>query len=294
MDEIIDEVEKVSLDDILNYQSGRKEKTSRPPAQESNDNLESDTETLGEDPSRQGVFAAAEAAASTEKEKPGKESTSNAGASDPSRSALLQARFVANVIDMGASKGLQAVAKHETSKPFKAEKEDQDELIDQIAIYIEQTGSQLSPIAMIVLLIVMIYVTKIPQALQLRKINTRRQRETDAKDQSGFQKERPSSSDTTSDEPEVVEAEEVTDLDLELEREMQAINMAARAENLPEFKNYKPLPGFCKYEWMIKGEKVEAQEGLMFANKSNMGRWSQLIGKYRRANVPLPRMAILD
>ncbi len=82
-------------------------------------------------------------------------------------------KLIASVIDNTLPLGLSLLAKGKL-EDYKASEEDRTELENALAEYFKLKGADIPPGLMIVILILMIYTTKIPQALQDRKINTLR------------------------------------------------------------------------------------------------------------------------
>lgn len=82
-------------------------------------------------------------------------------------------KLIASVIDNTLPLGLSLLAKGKL-EDYKASEEDRTELENALAEYFKLKGADIPPGLMIVILIVVIYTTKIPQALQDRKINTLR------------------------------------------------------------------------------------------------------------------------
>ncbi len=82
-------------------------------------------------------------------------------------------KLIASVIDNTLPLGLSILAKGRL-EDYKASEEDRTELENALAEYFKLKGADIPPGLMIVILIVVIYTTKIPQALQDRKINTLR------------------------------------------------------------------------------------------------------------------------
>jgi hypothetical protein len=82
-------------------------------------------------------------------------------------------KLIASVIDNTLPLGLAILAKGKL-EDYKASEDDRSELENALAEYFKLKGADIPPGLMIVILILVIYTTKIPQALQDRKINTLR------------------------------------------------------------------------------------------------------------------------
>ncbi len=86
--------------------------------------------------------------------------------------AKASGRLVATVIDTALPQALAYIAKTPDSTPYKADPDSRQELEEALTEYMRLKGGDIPPGMMVLLLVLSIYLTKIPTALQQRKQNT--------------------------------------------------------------------------------------------------------------------------
>ncbi len=88
--------------------------------------------------------------------------------------ARATAKLIVNVIDNTIPATLGIVAKEE-STGFKASPDERSELVEAMTEYVRLKGGDVPPGVMVMILICTIYGSKVPYALQQRKLNTMRE-----------------------------------------------------------------------------------------------------------------------
>ncbi len=87
----------------------------------------------------------------------------------------LTAEFVAKMTDTICAHGLQLAAKAESAEPYSRMNDSMmEDFTNAVNYYCEKAGGEIPPSIMIVLCIVMMYGTQIPQVMQERKLNIER------------------------------------------------------------------------------------------------------------------------
>lgn len=89
-----------------------------------------------------------------------------------SAAAKAGGKLVATVIDTTLPQALAYIAKTPDATPYKADPDSRQELEEALTEYMRLKGGDIPPGMMVLLLVLSIYLTKIPTALQQRKQNT--------------------------------------------------------------------------------------------------------------------------
>lgn len=198
------------------------------------------------------------------------------GDHEPSYKARQSARIVAKMNDFAASQGLAAYAQSPSAKPYKANGEEMEELIDAWAVYLDTVGGEVPPWAVLLLTISFIYGPKFFTAMNHRKLHQGVKYE---------ETKNPEKPDRPADDVEEYEAEEISDDDVDFHAQVYTLNEQARAAGLDQLKSFEPCPeSFCKYSWFVNGTKVQANRG-QFASQSEQARWGTLMSRYRNAGI---------
>lgn len=195
----------------------------------------------------------------------------------PGYKAKSTARFASMTFDSLFSAMAQQYAEAPSRKPYKAEDEEMDDLIEAAAAYLETVGADIPPGVMLLLIVMVIYVPKSMQAAKDRKANRGQQSQ---KSTSQTREEEDHSGGV-----EEVDAEAVDDSTVDFSTLVSDFNQKARRLGLEEIDADRPVPpGLCKYHFYINGKQVKAQAG-QFASSSEQSRWGQQCIRWKKAGL---------
>jgi len=202
---------------------------------------------------------------------------------EPSRKAEMSAKLVSRMLDAGASGAINVIGQQNSKSKYRASPDEMEDMEYLWALYLESKGQDIPPGTMLLLFTFMVYGPKIVEAMADRKRKSKAQ----------TVKEEVNGTTTTAEEVEYLEAEEITDDEVlrdeikRLERELETINKKAISVGLPPFIHHTPIMGYCKYSWLVLGEKIRIYSGQHLSSKESSA-WAVLVRKYKAAGIELP------